>query len=1036
MGDIISSTWFITVVGGMLASLIATIIAAYLLNRRPSIWKLYPKALNQVCNDLALIESEKHVLQNALKDRAVVKVIKARSSDPSEEAQRLCKAIADYASPPSRLADPAWAARVVERLLYTEFTMEDTEKYRNFHQNRQSYFAAPPAPMGIVAIAASQQIILTWNQVLHPGIWRYHIARSTSINGPYTRVGIVSAEADNLLSFTDEKEFTNGTKYYYTVTAESKALRQGYVSSPVSVEYNLPTTKVEAKSSSIPVLSNTFFTPPEVWKEVAGKTVDREQELERLLSDFAKPGRRLFLIEGFGGLGKTTLAARLALEVSSRYNVLWLDCQGIPVAAERFLREMASVAFDQYKDPLLSAIVENPQSTPEEKKNALLAFIDRSNNHESVRPIAFFFDDYHLVTDAVLKQLVLQIAESHLNVKVVLMIRYLPPELQDEVDAMSALQLEGLGAKGCRALIEVYASNYPALKEVNDERLQHIWELTGHGVPAALRILISMTRKLSLDDAFEELPTLTMATREKWFDKLFHELSPEEQQVAAEVSIFRRPTLRQALVAVSRSARAKEVIEALVDRFVLTFDGKHYSMHALWSDYTRSRLSPTDARELHYRAAVFYRDFVSDDQYAELMSRLESCYHFVKAEDIEQAEQVLVSIAGRLRPEGFFQEFSNILVEIEKSAKEQGKPLSPQLTLEKGAMLYWQGAVDEAITILNELVNTSTGEIEIKTLHELGWIYIQIGKRREAERLLKRSRQLAQHSNQPRLEAAALEMLQHIAYHECDYDKSLAYNQERLGILQKMQDDWGAREAIAWTHHEIGNVYRERGFYEKALELYQQDLPLWSKLGNPPRRVGWISYDIGQIYRDQGKLREAQKQFEEALQIFTLMQHLFGIAHVKIELGRVGVKLGPAASAIQQVEEAIDILQKIKAVAGEAYAQGALGQIYLSLGKPDEALPNLQQSLKMETGLNSIKGRAWSLHQISLAYEQQGKRLLLSDNLSEACTRFCEASTTIAQAQQLFAQIGAVPNIRGIQDDAARIQQESTECEGSIHVTS
>lgn len=243
-----------------------------------------------------------------------------------------------------------------------------------------------------------------------------------------------------------------------------------------------------------------------------------------------------------------------------------------------------------------------------------------------------------------------------------------------------------------------------------------------------------------------------------------------------------------------------------------------------------------------------------------------------------------------------------------------------------------------------------------------------------------------------------------------------------------MKDDPEVRELIAWTHHEIGNIYRERGFYEEALKYYEQDLPLWRELGNPPSRVGWITYDIGQIYRDQGKLQDAEKQFEEAFKLFNNMQHIYGMAHVMIELGRMGVELGHDDIAIKHVQDALDLLRQVKGVSGEAFALGALGQIYLSKKNPDRALEYLQESLIKETNLGSIKGIAWSLHHISLAYEQQGKRLLLSGNSPEACSRFNEAQVTIAHAQELFAQIGAAPNIRGIEDDAVRIKQAVSEC--------
>ena len=1030
MGGLVSNIWFITIVGGVFYSLVAALIVAYMQNRRPSLLKIYREALRDLCEDANIAGSDKHVLQNALKDPTVIKAITTRAANPVEEAQCLCKAIEYRAPRGSQFSDPERVAELVGRLLENEFRIEGTDKYLKYHdrnRDRQSYFALPPAPTGLTYTSTFQQIVLTWNPVPHPGIWRYHVARSTNVNGPFTEVGIVLAEVEDVLSFTDDEGLLDSPIYYYAVAAESKVLKRG----PASPMLASLAAAATPESSFTPVVSSSFFSPREIWQEIAQKCVDRKEDLEKLLSDFSDPGRRLILIEGFGGLGKTTLSARLALTVSSRYNVLWMDCQGIPIAIERFLREMGRLASDQYRYPLLSAIVANPQCSQEEKDNALLdflAFASRLNNRESPQRIALFFDDFHLVTDSALKQLVLKIVESHLEVKVVLVIRFLPAELQNEVDTAAARQLEGLDFEGCRELVGVYAASYPGLRGLDDRGLYRIWKLTGQGVPTALKILVSMTRTLSLEDSLEELPALTAATREKWFDKLFRELSADEQLVAAETSIFRRPTSRRTLIAVSRCPRAKEVIEALVDRFVLTFDGRQYFMHTLWSDYTRQFLSPSEAKELHRRAAIFYHEFVSEDWHAQVMSRLESCYHFVEAGEMEQAEEELASIAGTLRSWGFFREFADILAQIEKNTVDKGKPLVPQLSLEKSAMLYAQGAVDEAISILSELAGTNTGKIEIEALQELGWIYIEIGRRRDAERLLELSRQLAHQSNLPKLEAEALSKLQHMAYHECDYDKALAYNQERLSILQQMQDSQEVREAIAWIHHEIGNVYRERGVYDKALEYYQRDLYLWNKSGNPPSRVGWITYDIGQIYRDQGRLKDAMKQFEDALQIFNEMQHLFGIAHVKVELGRVGVKLGPTEPALNEIEEAIDLLRKVKGVAGEAYALGALGQVYLGLGKPDLALPKLQQSLKIETELGSIKGRAWSLHQISLTYEQQAKRLLLSGNNTDACSRFREARETITQAQELFAQIGAVPTIYGVQDNAERIQRECAEC--------
>ena len=91
MEEVLSNNWFITVVGGALASLLAALVTAYLLNRRPSILKLYRKALNQICDtaDLNITKDEKRVLQKTLRDQTIIRTIKTRTPDPGQEARQL-----------------------------------------------------------------------------------------------------------------------------------------------------------------------------------------------------------------------------------------------------------------------------------------------------------------------------------------------------------------------------------------------------------------------------------------------------------------------------------------------------------------------------------------------------------------------------------------------------------------------------------------------------------------------------------------------------------------------------------------------------------------------------------------------------------------------------------------------------------------------------------------------------------------------------------------------------------------------------------
>jgi tetratricopeptide (TPR) repeat protein len=411
-----------------------------------------------------------------------------------------------------------------------------------------------------------------------------------------------------------------------------------------------------------------------------------------------------------------------------------------------------------------------------------------------------------------------------------------------------------------------------------------------------------------------------------------------------------------------------------------------------------------------------------DDRYTLVMSRVESCHHFIETNNLKEAVDVILPVADTLRFWGVYQELSDILVEIEGCAEAMNQSLDPRLRIEQCAALHAQGNVELAITILKELVNTGEGEIKIKALQELGWIYAETGNRREAENLLLQSLQLAHEDVSPKLEGEALYKLQYNAYHESNFAKVMEYNEQRLNIFRKMEDDPEVREAIAWIYHDIGNVYREQGHYDDALKLYQQDLDLWRSLGNSPFRVGWLNYDIGQIYRDQGKFQEALQKLKIALQIFQDVKYLYGIAHVMIEIGRVSSKFDDSSKSIKQVEDAIIMLGHIKAPAGESYALGALSDIYLKRNELDQALLYSQQSLALDTTMNNIKGMAKSFHRIGLIYEQKGIKSMENGDQKLAHSYFQEALESVERAQTLFFQIRTVPNFCGIADDALRIK--------------
>ncbi len=100
---------------------------------------------------------------------------------------------------------------------------------------------APSAPTGLTATAGDQQVALAWTASL--GATSYNVKRSTTNGGPYTTVASPTTTSET------DTGLTNGTKYYYVVTAvdsagespnsnQASATPTGSGSSSVSVTIN------------------------------------------------------------------------------------------------------------------------------------------------------------------------------------------------------------------------------------------------------------------------------------------------------------------------------------------------------------------------------------------------------------------------------------------------------------------------------------------------------------------------------------------------------------------------------------------------------------------------------------------------------------------------------------------------------------------------------------------------------------------------------------------------------------------------------
>lgn len=104
---------------------------------------------------------------------------------------------------------------------------------------------APAAPTGLSAIAGDGTVSLDWNDNTEPDLDGYNVYRSTTSGSGYSQINGSLLSSSN---YTDNS-VTNGTTYYYVVTAVDIDLNESVYSAEVSATPDIPSEAVEILGS-------------------------------------------------------------------------------------------------------------------------------------------------------------------------------------------------------------------------------------------------------------------------------------------------------------------------------------------------------------------------------------------------------------------------------------------------------------------------------------------------------------------------------------------------------------------------------------------------------------------------------------------------------------------------------------------------------------------------------------------------------------------------------------------------------------------
>jgi tetratricopeptide (TPR) repeat protein len=125
-----------------------------------------------------------------------------------------------------------------------------------------------------------------------------------------------------------------------------------------------------------------------------------------------------------------------------------------------------------------------------------------------------------------------------------------------------------------------------------------------------------------------------------------------------------------------------------------------------------------------------------------------------------------------------------------------------------------------------------------------------------------------------------------------------------------------AKRALILLH--LGRVYSSLGENSKALELYNQALPIFHTMGDWGREEAATLNDIGGVYFQLGKKTKALELYNRALSLHRAVGNRGGEATTLNNIGLVYSDLGEKSKALELYNQALPLYHALRNQNGEA----------------------------------------------------------------------------------------------------------------------
>jgi tetratricopeptide (TPR) repeat protein len=666
------------------------------------------------------------------------------------------------------------------------------------------------------------------------------------------------------------------------------------------------------KPAPPPSVSTQFLDPAGKVKVPTRESfVGRRRQLQSCLRVLTQSSDEVgVLIHGMGGLGKSSLAARLCDRLPNFQRVVWLgridEASLVSRLAEKLDDNEQRKGLQNYDEELRFRLRRVFQQLHEEAKPFLLVLDDFEGNLEPRN------ESYVLQSEAaeVMKALVWAIRENYTSHRIIITCRYDFEFTQLQYfhkQPLDALQGADLQKKFNR--LTAFSD-----KSQVDEALKSQGQKLADGNPRLLEWLNKILQNTTVDQAaiLNRLAADPVELREQVLaEALLQQMDTIMREMLSRGLVFELPVPREALAAVCDTIpNLSHYISRAVALGLLEVSHDE----ALRVPRILPVQLPEDAEALHKQAAeVLYRLW-----WEEVETGIEEqLLEIHRLALLGKEEKKVAELASGLVHGWWYQSRFREVVQLSKSTleiTEDYRVLKVMASCESQL-----GEIDQALKHYQKALSLCPLEDKVQQsaiILNLGRLKANTGEIEEAIALYEQSLAIKEQIGDVQGQAATLHEMGILKANRGEIEEAIALYEQSLAINEQIGDVQGK----AATLHEMGILKANSGEIEQAIALFEQSLAITEQIGDVQGKAATL-HQLGILKANSGEIDEAITLFEQSLAIKEQIGDVQGKAMTLWWLGHIAEQQGDYNKALDYLQPALDILQRIQSPDAEGVRQ-------------------------------------------------------------------------------------------------------------------